>query len=60
MYGFSLFVCLPDGLSSPPSVGTGTGMRLLTLQTYGKAAGFGAFEVLPIEDFGIWRFYRLS
>ena len=35
-------------------------MRPSTLQTYGQAAGFGAFEVLPIEDFGFWRFYRLS
>ncbi len=60
MYGFSLFVCLPDGLSSPPSVGTGTVMRPSTLQAYAEAAGFGAFEVLPIEDFGFWRFYRLS
>ncbi len=60
MYGFSLFVCLPDGLSSAPSVGTGTVMRPSTLQAYAEAAGFGAFEVLPIEDFGFWRFYRLS
>ena len=60
MYGFSLFVCLPDGLSSPPSVGTGTVMRPSTLQAYGKTAGFAAFEVLPIEGFGFWRFYRLS
>ena len=60
MYGFSLFVCLPDGLSSPPSVGTGTVMRPSTLQRYGEAAGFSAFEVVPIEDFGFWRFYRLS
>ena len=60
MYGFSLFVCLPDGLSSTPSVGTGTVMRPSTLQTYGEAAGFATFEVLPIEDFGFWRFYRLS
>jgi SAM-dependent methyltransferase len=60
MYGFSLFVCLPDGLSSTPSVGTGTVMRPSTLQAYGEAAGFETFEVLPIEDFGFWRFYRLS
>ncbi|MFD7072841.1 class I SAM-dependent methyltransferase [Nocardioides sp. NPDC059952] len=59
MYGFSLFVCLPDGLSSPPSVGTGTVMRPSTLQGYGEAAGFSGFEVLPIEEFGFWRFYRL-
>jgi hypothetical protein len=31
-----------------------------TLQCYGEAAGFDAFEVLSIEDFGFWRFYRLS
>ncbi|QWF23311.1 methyltransferase domain-containing protein [Nocardioides sp. LMS-CY] len=60
MYGFSLFVCLPDGLSSAPSVGTGTVMRPSTLQGYGEAAGFETFEVLPIEEFGFWRFYRLS
>jgi SAM-dependent methyltransferase len=60
MYGFSLFVCLPDGLSSTPSVGTGTVMRPSTLQSYGEAAGFSAFEVLPIEGFGFWRFYRLT
>jgi SAM-dependent methyltransferase len=60
MYGFSLFVCLPDGLSSPPSVGTGTVMRPSTLQGYAEAAGFSGFEILPIEDFGFWRFYRLS
>ncbi|WP_406032238.1 class I SAM-dependent methyltransferase [Nocardioides sp. NBC_00163] len=59
MYGFSLLVCLPDGLSSPPSVGTGTVMRPSTLQGYGEAAGFSRFEVLPIEGFGFWRFYRL-
>jgi hypothetical protein len=60
MYGFSLFVCLPDGMSSPPSAGTGTVMRPSTLQAYGAAAGFQGFEVLPITDFGFWRFYRLS
>ncbi|MDP3968597.1 MAG: class I SAM-dependent methyltransferase [Nocardioides sp.] len=60
MYGFSLFVCLPDGLSSSPSVGTGTVMRPSTLQGYGEAAGFATFEVLPIEDFGFWRFYQMS
>ncbi|MER7555847.1 class I SAM-dependent methyltransferase [Nocardioides sp. NPDC126508] len=60
MYGFSLLVCLPDGLSSPLSVGTGTVMRPSTLQGYGEAAGFSGFEVLPIEGFGFWRFYRLS
>ncbi|WP_457207528.1 class I SAM-dependent methyltransferase [Nocardioides sp. P5_C9_2] len=60
MYGFSLFVCLPDGLSSPPSVGTGTVMRPSTLAAYGRDAGFPSCETLPIEDFGFWRFYLLE
>jgi hypothetical protein len=60
MYGFSLFVCLPDGLSSSPSVGTGTVMRPSALRAYGEAAGFDSFEILPIDGFGFWRFYRLS
>ena len=40
MYGFSLLICLPDGLSTQPSVGTGTVMRTDTLREYAKAAGF--------------------
>lgn len=60
MYGFSLFICLPDGLSSPPSAGTGTVMRASTLQSYAEGAGFTGFEVLPIDGFSFFRFYRLS
>lgn len=60
MYGFSLLVCLPDSMSSQPSVATGTVMRPSTLQAYGEAAGFPGFEVLPIEGFAFFRFYRLS
>jgi len=60
MYGFSLFVCLPDGRSSRPSVATGTVMRPSRLWEYGEAAGFGTFEVLTIADFSFFRFYRLS
>lgn len=59
MYGFSLFVCLPDSMSSPPSVGTGTVMRPATLRGYALDAGFEAMDVLPIEEFGFWRFYLL-
>ena len=59
MYGFSLFVCLPDGMSSQPSAGTGTVMRPDTLRSYAQQAGFRDLETLPIEDFGFWRFYRL-
>ena len=59
MYGFSLFVCLPDGLSSVPSVGTGTVMRPSTLRNYATQAGFATVDVLPINDFGFLRFYHL-
>jgi SAM-dependent methyltransferase len=59
MYGYSLFVCLPDGMAHPPSAGTGTVMRPDTLRRYAEAAGFSEFEILPIEDFGFWRFYQL-
>lgn len=58
-YGFSLAVCLPDGLSHTPSVGTGTVMRPATFRDYGTAAGFTAVEVLPLEH-DLFRFYRLS
>jgi SAM-dependent methyltransferase len=60
MYGFSLLVCLPDGMSGTDSVGTGTVMRPSTLRRYAEEAGFTGFEVLPIDGFGFWRFYRLS
>ncbi len=59
MYGFSLLVCLPDGMSSAPSVGTGTVMRPSTLKRYAVEAGFTGVEVLPINDFGFFRFYSL-
>jgi len=57
-YGFSVMHCLAVGMAEQPSAGTGTVMRLPTLQGYANQAGFRAVEVLPIEhDF--WRFYRL-
>jgi len=59
MYGFSLFVCLPDGRSSDPSEGTGTVMRRATLEGYARRAGFSGAEVLPTGEFGFWRFYAL-
>ncbi len=59
MYGFSLFICLPDGMSSEPSAATGTVMRPATLAAYGRQAGFDRLEILPIDDFGFFRFYRL-
>ncbi|GIH76780.1 class I SAM-dependent methyltransferase [Planobispora longispora] len=59
LYGFSLLICLPDGMAHQPSAGTGTVMRPDTLRRYAVEAGFRGIEVLPIEDFGFWRFYRL-
>ena len=59
MYGFSLFVCLPDGLSHEESVGTGTVMRPSTLAIYAELAGFSAVDQLPIEN-DLWRFYELA
>lgn len=59
MYGFSLFVCLPDGMSHDGSVGTGTVMRPSQLADYARAAGFSGVTVLPIEN-DLWRFYRLD
>ena len=59
MYGYSTLICLPDGLSSKPSEGTGTVMRRSVLTDYATRAGFASVEVLPIEDFAFWRFYRL-
>ncbi|MEE9178860.1 MAG: class I SAM-dependent methyltransferase [Acidimicrobiia bacterium] len=58
MYGFSLFICLPDGMSHPESAATGTVMRPDTLRKYAQEAGFSDIETLPIEN-DLWRFYRL-
>lgn len=59
MYGFSLFVCLPDGMSHEGSVGTGTVMRKSQLEEYARTAGFAGVSVLPIEN-DLWRFYSLE
>jgi SAM-dependent methyltransferase len=59
MYAFSLFVCLPDSMSHQSSVATGTVMRPDTLRGYARQAGFADLTVLPIENFGFWRFYEL-
>jgi SAM-dependent methyltransferase len=59
MYGYSTLICLPDSLSSPPSAGTGTVMRRSRLTEYATQAGFAGVDVLPIEGFALFRFYRL-
>ena len=58
MYGISMLICLPDGMSHPPSVGTGTVMRPDVLRGYALEAGFTSVEVLPVEH-EMFRFYRL-
>lgn len=59
MYGFSLFICLPDGMSHPGSVGTGTVMRANTMRAYAREAGFSDAVIQPIEN-DLWRFYKLT
>lgn len=58
MYGWSLTVCLPAGMSHQPSAATGTVMRRATLERYAKDAGFSAVEVLPVDN-DFFRFYLL-
>jgi 2-polyprenyl-3-methyl-5-hydroxy-6-metoxy-1,4-benzoquinol methylase len=59
MYGASVLHCLPVGMAEQPSAATGTVMRPSTMRSYATEAGFGRFEILPIEhDF--FRFYRLG
>lgn len=59
MYAYSLFICLPDSMSTPGSVATGTVMRPAVLERYARDAGFRGVEVLPIDGFSAFRFYRL-
>jgi len=58
MYGISMLICLPDGLSHLGSVGTGTVMRPDTLRRYAREAGFADIEILPVEH-EMFCFYRL-
>ena len=59
MYAISTWVCLPDSMSTQPSVATGTVMRPPVLRGYASQAGFREVEVLPIDNF-FFRFYRLK
>ncbi|MFC0314931.1 class I SAM-dependent methyltransferase [Gordonia phosphorivorans] len=60
MYAYSLFLCLPDSMATPGSAATGTVMRPAVLERYAIQAGFAAVEQLPIGDFSVFRFYRLT
>jgi 2-polyprenyl-3-methyl-5-hydroxy-6-metoxy-1,4-benzoquinol methylase len=59
MYGYSILLCLPNGLADRPSVGTGTVMRPATLERYAREAGFAGVTVLPVEH-DTFRLYRLD
>ncbi|GAA1483005.1 class I SAM-dependent methyltransferase [Gordonia sinesedis] len=59
MYAFSVFICLPDSMCAETSAATGTVMRPAMVRSYATAAGFDTVEVLPIDDFGFFRFYEL-
>jgi SAM-dependent methyltransferase len=58
MYGWSVLHCLPATLAERPVEATGTVLRAPTVERWAAAAGFGGFEVLPIDN-PFWRFYRL-
>ncbi|HYV01300.1 MAG TPA: class I SAM-dependent methyltransferase [Actinomycetota bacterium] len=58
MFGWSVVGCLPEAMGEPGSAGTGAVMRPDTVRRYADEAGFGRFEILPIET-NFWRFYRL-
>ena len=58
LYAFSVTHCLPAGMTGDDPAGTGTVMRAGTLESYARDAGFGHFEVLPIEN-DFYRFYLL-
>ena len=58
-YGYSVLHCLPVGMVGEGAAGTGTVMRPGTVRRYAEEAGFGGFEVLPIEN-DFFRFYRLT
>jgi 2-polyprenyl-3-methyl-5-hydroxy-6-metoxy-1,4-benzoquinol methylase len=59
LYGASVLHCLPVGMVGEGAAGTGTVMRVETVQRYAAEAGLGGFEVLPIEH-DLYRFYRLT
>lgn len=60
MYGYSLFMCLPDSRQAEGSAATGTVMRRATLDHYAREAGFAHVETLPISGFAAFRFSRLT
>jgi 2-polyprenyl-3-methyl-5-hydroxy-6-metoxy-1,4-benzoquinol methylase len=58
-YGFSLFHCLPVGMTEPDSVATGTVIREPTMRDFAEQAGFSSVEVLPVAS-DVFRMYRMT
>jgi hypothetical protein len=58
-YGFSLFHCLPVGMTEADSVATGTVIRESTMREFAEQAGFASVEVLPVES-DVFRMYRMT
>jgi ubiquinone/menaquinone biosynthesis C-methylase UbiE len=59
LYGYSLTVCLPDGMSASPSEATGTVMRRDRVEDYANRAGFSTVQTIEL-DHDQFRMYRLS
>ncbi|WP_106208574.1 methyltransferase domain-containing protein [Kineococcus rhizosphaerae] len=59
MHGWSVLACLPDSMTTPGSVATGTVMRPSTLARYARYAGFSLVEPLGVEGFGLLAFTLL-
>jgi ubiquinone/menaquinone biosynthesis C-methylase UbiE len=59
LYGYSLTVCLPDGMSATPSEATGTVMRRDRVEDYAQRAGFAAVQTIDL-DHDQFRMYRLT
>lgn len=57
-YAASVLHCLPVGMASERSAGTGTVFRPDTLRRYAREAGFERVEILPV-DHPQFRLYRL-
>lgn len=55
LYAVSLLHCLPVGLSTRPSIATGTVIRPATVRQYARDAGFARVDIVAVEH----RFHRL-
>jgi 2-polyprenyl-3-methyl-5-hydroxy-6-metoxy-1,4-benzoquinol methylase len=58
-YGFSLFHCLPVGMTEADSVATGTVIREATMRDFAEQAGFSTVDVLPVAS-DVFRMYRMT